>query len=68
MNAGISGEDAVKTYQASIQQALQANNRPAPPRILGSGGGVPVEQVDTSNPSARKKIVAQMLANANKET
>jgi hypothetical protein len=64
MNAGLSGEDAVQAYQQSIQSALQANNRPTAPRILGSGGGVPVDSVDLSKPQTRKDVIAQMLANS----
>lgn len=64
MNAGLSGEDAVSAYQQSIQAALQQNNRPNAPRLLGSGGGIPTDSVDLSKPQNRKDLVAQMLAAA----
>lgn len=60
MNSGMSGEDAIAEYQAAINQ----RNRPPAPKLLGSGGGIPTEQVDLSSPKARKQVIAQMLANA----
>lgn len=68
MNAGLSGEDAVKAYQNSITQALQQRNRPQAPRILGSGGGIPTESVDLSKSQNRKNLVTQMLTAAKEQT
>ena len=64
MNSGMSGEDAVARYQA----VLSNQNRPPAPRLLGSGGGIPTEQVKLDTPQARKQVIAQMLANAKEQT
>ncbi len=39
-------EEAVKYYNASIQNALAKRNVPQAPRLLGSGGGAPENSID----------------------
>lgn len=67
ISEGMSPEDAVQDYNNWVQELVSSQNknrRPSAP-VMGSGGGVPLGQVDrktlNESSSARTSLVAQML-------
>lgn len=64
MFAGDSPQEAVAAFQQAI--GTYAANRPAPPVIMGSGGGLPSQTVNPASMSERdrKALITQMLAQA----
>ena len=64
MFAGDSPQEAVAAFQQAI--GTYAANRPAPPVIMGSGGGLPSQTVNPASMSDRdrKALITQMLAQA----
>lgn len=68
---GIDGDEAVTRYQGIVTAAAGSVGppKPTPPVVMGSGGGVPsnnINPVSLSN-SETKDLVAQMLAQAQGE-
>jgi hypothetical protein len=66
MYAGMDGEQAVQQYQQLVEQARAQAPRPNAPVVLGSGGGLPSQQIDPAqlNNKDTKALVAQLLAQA----
>lgn len=67
MMAGASGEEAIQAYNGLVEQVMQNNNRPRPPKLLGSGSAVPGSNgVDPRKLDSKgtKDLVQQMLAAA----
>ncbi len=66
MDAGLSPDEAMAKYMDKFGKYLQASPPPVAPTILGGGGGLPSSSIDpnTLSPSARRALVAQMLAQA----
>ena len=64
MFAGDSPQEAVAAFQQAI--GTYAANRPTPPVIMGSGGGLPSQTVNPASMSDRdrKALITQMLAQA----
>lgn len=61
---GTKPDEAVAAYQSLVEQVIAENNRPKPPRILGSGSLVPGEQrvdVTKMNPGQTRDLVTEML-------
>lgn len=71
MYRGMSGEDAVKAWQAVIQKQLNGGAAPKPnlPPILSGGGVVPAEQQNVSSMPRKdvKNLVAQLMSQAHQE-
>lgn len=68
MQLGMSGEDAVKSYQALVQRITP---QPFAPTLLGSSGGngVPSNAIDPTKLSGKetRNLVAEMLAAAQRQ-
>ncbi len=74
MANGTDGEVAVQQFQSMITQyggsvQQSQSSTPAAPPILGSGGGMPSQQVDprTLSTADTERVVAEMLRAANEE-
>lgn len=71
MAQGVDGNEAVKAWRELVQAEINraAGNTPKPPPVLNGHGAVPTGHVDTSKLPAKgsKELLAQMLANSNKE-
>lgn len=71
MYRGMSGEDAVKSWQAAIQKQLNGGGTPPPnlPPILSGGGVVPAEQQNLAKMDRKdvKSLVAQLMSQAHQE-
>lgn len=68
MNAGKSGEEAVRAYHAAIQgQVNQRSRMPNVGPVLGGGGAIPQEgkSITDASPKETKALVAQILAASN---
>lgn len=69
MDTGMSGEDAVQSYQQLLSQSAGQINRPPAPTILSPGGGSPSQAVNPSEltDKGRRDLVAQMLQAASQQ-
>lgn len=72
MAAGLSGDDAIKSYQQLIESRAATRNQASvnAPRVMGSGGGLPSNQVDPTklDGQSTRSLIAQMLAAAAQES
>lgn len=67
MQSGMSGEQAIQSYQGLRNNLLQNNPRPFAPNVMGSSGGgtgYPSQAIDPTklSPKDTRSLVAQMLA------
>jgi len=63
MDSGMSGEDAVQSFQNLVSEKASAINRPSAPSILSPGGGTPSQAINPAelDDKGRRSLVAQML-------
>jgi hypothetical protein len=67
MQSGMSGEQAIQSFQGLRNNLLQSNPRPFAPNVMGSSGGgtgYPSQAIDPTKltPKDTRNLVAQMLA------
>lgn len=65
---GMEPEDAVKAYHSLVEN-IQSKQRPPGPRVLGTSGQIPNQDIDPKKLSSsdRRNYVAQLLSNHNAE-
>jgi hypothetical protein len=70
-NPNITLEQCVQAYKEHVQQILTESRRPNAPKVVGTGGLAPDNQIgknDLKDSKNRKAIVAQMLQAASNQT
>lgn len=66
LQADATPEQALKQFHGFVEHVLKTAGRPAAPRVLGAGGGIPSGNIDIrkATPLQARQVVAQMIADA----